>query len=100
MLHSLGDVGRGKGGLGGGLGGGGIIAPLCHPGRGRDDDNNDDNTNNARGEEQDMPYTNTDVLSCNWQWAEGAEGNVDDGCDDKHVDMGVQGPHRVDIRDG
>ena len=44
---------------------------------GRGDDDYDDDT---RWEEQDIPY-----LSQFWRRAEGGEGDVDDGVDDKHV---------------
>ena len=54
-------------------------------------DNNDD----ASGGEQNMPYTNADALSCDRRRAEGGEGNVDDGGDNEHVDVRVQGLHQV-----
>ena len=31
-----------------------------------------------------MPYADTDVLSHDWRHAEGEEGNVDNGDDDKY----------------
>ena len=47
-----------------------------------------------------MLYAKTNTLSCNQQQAEGGEGNIDNGCDDKHVSMCVRGLHRADIGDG
>jgi len=38
--------------------------------------------------------------SRNWQWAEGGEGNVSDGGDNKHVNGLVRGLHWVDTGDG
>ena len=59
---------------------------------GRGDDNYDDD---VRWEEQDMPY-----LSHDRRWAEGGEGDVNDGVDDEHVDGRVQGLHLADTRNG
>ena len=42
-----------------------------------------------------MPY-----LSRDWQWAEGGEGNIDDGVDDDHVDGRVRGPRLADTGNG
>ena len=64
---------------------------MLTPSRGRGDDVN----NNARWEEQDMPY-----LSRDRRRAEGGEGDVDDSVDDEHVDGRVRGPHRADTGDG
>ena len=62
------------------------------PLQGRGDD---DYADDARWEEQDMPY-----LSRVCQRAEGGEGNVDDGVDDDHVDGHVRGPHLADTGNG
>jgi hypothetical protein len=51
----------------------------CQPVSGGDNDDND-----VRWEEQDMPYADTDALSYDWRQAEGEEGNVDNGDDDKY----------------
>ena len=56
---------------------------------------NDDYNDDVRWEEQDMPY-----LSCDWQRAEGGEGNVNDSIDDDHVDGRVRGPHLADTGNG
>ena len=67
----------------------------CHrPGRSGDKDND------ARGDEQDMPYANADMLSHNWRRAEGGEGDVDDGSNNKHIDWCVQGLRWVDNGEG
>ena len=63
-------------------------------GRGDNNDDNDDD-NDVRWEEQDMPY-----LSCDWWRAEGGDGDVDTGVDDKHVDGRVRGPRLVDTGNG
>ena len=51
--------------------------------------------NDVRWEEQDMPY-----LSRYWRWAEGGEGDVDNGVDDEHVNGRVRGLHLADTGNG
>ena len=65
---------------------------MSMPLQGRGDDAYDDN---ARWEEQDMPY-----LSCDWRRAEGGEGDVNGGIDNDRVDGCVRGPRLADTRNG
>ena len=53
----------------------------------------DDDGNDARWEEQDMPYLSR---YRRWAEAEGGQGDVDDGVDDEHVDGCVRGPRLAD----
>ena len=55
----------------------------------REDDDNDNDKNK-----------DDDDLSCNRRWAEGGEGNVDDGVDDEHINRRVRGPRLADTGNG
>ena len=70
-------MGRGEGGLGGDLGGGDVVAPLSSPQR--------------LEMMQDLPYADADLLCHDQRWAEGEEGNVDNGDDNKNADGHVYG---------
>ena len=67
----------------------------CHPGGGGDDDND----LSLRGEEQDMPYTNADVLSQDRRRAEGGEDTVNNGGNKEHVGRHVRGSRQADTVD-
>ena len=58
------------------------------PARREDDDDDSD------GNKDD------DDLSRDRRWAEGGEGDIDDGVDDEHVDDCVRGPHLADTGNG
>ena len=60
----------------------------------------DDNKDDVRWEEQTMRYADADALSRNQWQAEGKEGDVDDGSDNKYVDGRVRGPRQASTRDG
>ena len=66
-----------------------LLRHCCLPGGGGDNDND-----NARWEEQDMPYANVDALSHDRQWAEGEEDNSNNGGDKIPINRHVQGPHQ------
>jgi len=54
----------------------------------------EDDDDNNHGNKDD------DDLSCDRRWAEGGEGDVDDGVDDEHLDGHVRGPRLADTGNG
>ena len=62
-----------------------LLPCCCRPGRGGDD------YNDARGEEQDIPYPSGGPLSHDQRQAVGGVGDINNSGDDKQVDGRVWG---------